>query len=111
MIICREDRGPLARDPSVRRLSDRERETALLVADGLTDGEIARAMGVRPSTVRIYVRRVQMRLHLSGRDDVIAWVTARHDPNRPEQGLVRATSERRHTPLDSDDEYGDVPVS
>lgn len=40
------------------RLSEREREVARLVAQGLTDKEIARALGVSPTTVRTYVERL-----------------------------------------------------
>jgi len=91
--------APLAGDPTVRRMSDRERETALLVADGLPDVAIARTLGVQPSTIRNYIRRVQMRLQLSGRDDIVAWVIARRNPDRPEHGLIRADAEhhREHT--------------
>ena len=85
-------------DPTVRRLSDRERDIALLVADGLKDVVIARRLGLSHATIKNYVRRVRIRLHLADRAGIIAWVTARRDPNQPEGGLVRADPTRRWEP-------------
>jgi DNA-binding CsgD family transcriptional regulator len=76
-------------DPSVRRLAPRELEVALLVADGLTNAEIADRLGLTLSTVGTYVRRVQRRLDLASRKDVVAWVTARRPPGDPEARLRR----------------------
>jgi len=39
-------------------LSAREREVAALVAEGCTDKEIARALGIGVSSVRTYLRRL-----------------------------------------------------
>jgi DNA-binding NarL/FixJ family response regulator len=76
-------------DPTVRRLTPREREIALLVADGVKDAAIGRRLGLTPSTVASYVQRVQRRLQLAGRKDVAAWVVARRTPADPEARLRR----------------------
>lgn len=38
------------------KLTTRQREVMALVADGMTDGEVAEAMGLTHSTVRTYVQ-------------------------------------------------------
>jgi DNA-binding CsgD family transcriptional regulator len=53
---------------------------ALLVGDGLKDAEIGQCLGLTPSTVANYVRRIQLRLGLAGRSEITAWVNARRDP-------------------------------
>jgi DNA-binding CsgD family transcriptional regulator len=76
-------------DPSVRRLTPREREVALLVADGLKDAAIARRLGLTPATVASYIGRIQRRLDLTGRNAIVAWVAARRTPGALEARLRR----------------------
>jgi DNA-binding CsgD family transcriptional regulator len=82
-------RAPLAPDPSVKRLSPREREIALLIAEDLKDILVARRLGLSLSAVRTYVVRVQRRLGLGNRGEIAAWVTIRRTPGHPEAGLRR----------------------
>jgi DNA-binding NarL/FixJ family response regulator len=77
-------------DPSVRRLTPREREVTLLVADGLKDAAISRRLGLTPSTVASYVQRVQHRLQLASRAEVATWVAARRTSDDPEARFRRA---------------------
>jgi len=79
----------LAPDPSVKRLTPREREIALLVAEGLKDILISRRLSLSLSTVRTYVLRVQRRLGLGSREEIVAWVTVRRSLAHPETGLQR----------------------
>jgi DNA-binding NarL/FixJ family response regulator len=65
-------RSPWTLDPTRRRLSAREVEIALLVAEGLKDFLIARRLGLSTSTVGTYVRRIQSRLGLDDRAAIIA---------------------------------------
>jgi non-specific serine/threonine protein kinase len=72
----------------VRPLTQRERQVALLVADGLKNASIARQLTLSPATVATYIRRIQSRLGLSTRRQIAAWVaerdTARHRDILPE---------------------------
>jgi len=83
-----------ASDPRVRRLSGRERQVALLVAQGLKDAAIARRLGLSPSTVGTYVRHIKQRLQLDSRAEIAMWVTARLDPDTPTGHLRRADPTR-----------------
>jgi DNA-binding NarL/FixJ family response regulator len=77
----------------VRRLTERERQVALLVAEGLKDALIARRLGLSASTVGTYVQHIQQRLQLDSRAEIAAWVTARRDPDDPTGRLRRAEAQ------------------
>jgi DNA-binding CsgD family transcriptional regulator len=82
-------------DPSRRRLTPREREVALLVAEGLKTFAIARRLGLAPATVVTYVKHVQWRLELSSRAEIVAWVQARTTLGDPDARLRRVPAERQ----------------
>ena len=56
-----QDREP---DP---RLSDRERQLLALVAEGLTDAQIARRLGISPATASRQLLRIYQRHDLTNR--------------------------------------------
>jgi DNA-binding NarL/FixJ family response regulator len=72
-------------DPSLRHLTRREREVALLVADGLKNAAIARQLGISPSTVATHVQHIQARLDLGSRVEIADWVIAHGESVRPER--------------------------
>ena len=84
-------RQPLQPDPTRQRLSEREREVALLIGAGLKDAVIGRRLGLSPPTVRNYVQHIRRRLNLGSRDEIVAWVTARRTPGHPEADLHRGS--------------------
>jgi DNA-binding CsgD family transcriptional regulator len=87
---------PFAPDPAVSRLTVREVAVARLIADGMKDDAIARQLGIAASTVGTYVGRVKLRLALSRRDEIAAWVQARRAADDPKAPLQRV--EDRHAP-------------
>jgi NarL family two-component system response regulator LiaR len=70
-LLC-ELRRPAER-PAAALLTDREREVACLVALGHSNKEIARALGLRESTVRSHVSHILRKLNLSNRTAVVRY--------------------------------------
>ena len=57
-------------------LTPRQREIAVLVADGLTNNQIAERMMLAPKTVRNYVGHILRRLSFASRTQVAVWAAA-----------------------------------
>jgi DNA-binding NarL/FixJ family response regulator len=75
----------IAGDPTVKRLTSRERTVALLIAQGLTDYAIAEQLELSLGTVKVCRQRIQRRLQLSSRAEIVAWVTARTTETEPDR--------------------------
>jgi DNA-binding NarL/FixJ family response regulator len=58
-----------AKDP----LTDREREVAALVAQALTNREVARTLVLSERTVESHVRRILAKTGLTSRTELIRW--------------------------------------
>ncbi|MFJ6694917.1 response regulator transcription factor [Streptomyces sp. NPDC091272] len=52
------------------QLSTREKETLLLVADGLTRNQVARRIGISPHTIDTYLKRIRAKLGLGNKAEL-----------------------------------------
>ena len=70
--------------PAMAVLTDREREVVALVAQGLTNDEIANELVVSPATARTHVSRAMVKLHARDRAQLVVFAY--------QSGLVRPTT-------------------
>ncbi|HEY3261146.1 MAG TPA: AAA family ATPase [Pseudonocardiaceae bacterium] len=68
--------GRGARGHGAHRLSDREEEVARLVAQGLTNAEVAERLFISPRTVTTHLQNIYRRLELPSRKALISYVHA-----------------------------------
>ena len=54
-------------------LTSREREVAALLAEGLSNAEVARRLYISPKTAAVHVSNILMKLGMSSRAEVAAW--------------------------------------
>lgn len=71
--------------PPLRRsvptgLTPRQTEIAALVADGLTNGQLAERLGISERSAESHLERIRLRLGFSSRAQVAAWYVARTPP-------------------------------
>jgi predicted ATPase/DNA-binding CsgD family transcriptional regulator len=78
--------SPRAARPGVSLLSHREQQVTALVAEGLTNGQIARRLGMAERTVVSHLEHVRAKLDLTSRAQVAVWA-AEHRPI-PRDGLT-----------------------
>ena len=62
-----------------RELSQREIRVVSLVADGMTNGEIARAMGTTDHVVKNYLRKIFDKTGMNSRLELSLWWTKQKD--------------------------------
>jgi DNA-binding CsgD family transcriptional regulator len=82
-------------NPTRQRLTHREHEIALLIADSQKGDMIARRLGLAPQTVSTYAERITTRLGLTSRGDISGWVAVRRAPGYPAGQLRRGDVDRR----------------
>ncbi len=79
------ERGRREVAEEIARISRREREVAVLLAEGLTNAEIARRLSIVEGTVANHVEHILRKLNLRGRTQVAIWAV--------EHGLYRLGQE------------------
>ncbi len=82
--------GRTPRGPA--KLTDRQREVARLVADGLTNPEIAERLGITLDGAKYHVSELLARLGLERREDIAAWHRERARARRRRALLVVAAT-------------------
>lgn len=70
--VARPER-PALTPPQLDVLTDREREVVALVAQGLTNDEIAAELVISPATARTHVGRAKMKLHARDRAQLVVF--------------------------------------
>ncbi|MFE1728998.1 response regulator [Streptomyces bacillaris] len=65
--------GTAAARPGATQLSPREREVVVLLAEGLTNAEIATALSITVGTVKTHLTNVQAKLGARNRVEIAAW--------------------------------------
>ncbi|MCU1398964.1 MAG: LuxR family transcriptional regulator [Acidimicrobiales bacterium] len=65
---------------SIGQLTTRENEVALLIADGLTNGQLAERLFISPKTAAVHVSNILAKLGLSSRTEIAAWAIRRELP-------------------------------
>jgi len=58
---------------AVGELTDRERETLVLLADGRSNKEIARLLGISDATVKVHIKHLLRKLGLKSRLEAAVW--------------------------------------
>jgi two-component system, NarL family, nitrate/nitrite response regulator NarL len=77
-VLCREHQSLLAREIQLRHrgerdlLNARQCEVLGLMAEGLTNGQMAPRLGIAPSTVKTYCRQIYQRLAVRDRTEAVA---------------------------------------
>lgn len=81
--VFRRIRGEIVDDPLVADLTDREHEVMALVAEGLSNREIADRMFLAEKTIKNYVSTLLTKLGMSRRTEVVAYVAKRQSQSLP----------------------------
>ena len=77
MNAAHDQSSPLRVDPDRLPLTPREREVAVLVAQGLTNEEIAECLVLVPGTVSNHVEHILRKLGVNRRVQIATWVVMR----------------------------------
>ena len=110
--LARAARSRGALDEPWRPLTGREFEVARLIADGLTNAEIAGELSISPKTASAHVEHILAKLAVARRAEIAAWVTTvSHEPDEPSSRLnpLPSTPDRR-TPYGPGAPSGEVPT-
>jgi len=93
--LTRIARGRGSVDEAWRPLTSREFEVARLIADGLTNAEIAGELGIAPKTASAHVEHILAKLGVARRAEIATWVAAVSRPaGDPSLGRQAALAHR-----------------
>jgi DNA-binding CsgD family transcriptional regulator len=95
--LARIGRGRGVEDEPWRPLTAREFEVARLIAEGLTNGEIAERLEIAPKTASSHVEHILAKLGVTRRAEIAAWTAtiARPDPSAAPTGGGTAVAARK----------------
>jgi DNA-binding CsgD family transcriptional regulator len=71
---------PVTAGAGDQALTPRAREVAVLLAEGLTNAELARRLYISPRTAAVHVSNILNKLNLESRTQIAAWVKSRPAP-------------------------------
>ena len=71
-------------DPQPDHLTTRDREILTLFAKGLSNAQIAEAVGKRPVTIRNTIYQIREKLECTSRQELVVWAV-RHGLLNPDQ--------------------------
>jgi non-specific serine/threonine protein kinase len=91
----RQPAGSPERDTSAR-LTRRERQVADLLAQGLSNREIAAALVVSPRTAESHVENILTKLGFANRTQIAAWAAARHRATADAERSANVPAEETH---------------
>ncbi len=89
---------PGGKSPEISALPERLRDVLSLVAQGLSDDEIAAKLGITRNTVRNHITAIFGRLGIRKRSAVIVWARERGLGATPKPRTTPAKSRQRRTP-------------
>ena len=87
--------------PRVRRLTPRECDIVLLIADGLDDRAIAARLGLVQQYVYNCIQRIKWRLKVTSRSEIAQWVAAQRAPEDPTCSLYGLETHQAMVPTRS----------
>ena len=89
--LAKASRGRGREQEPWRPLTVREFEVARLIAEGMTNAEIAAALSVAPKTVSAHVEHILAKLGVARRTEVAAWAAGIRPAEPPQPASIAAT--------------------
>jgi RNA polymerase sigma factor (sigma-70 family) len=94
--VARQPRPDLADQARLEELTPRERQVLELIARGLSNREIAAALGVEESTIRTHVKRILMKLDVRDRVQAVIFAYETRSAERFDRSLRAGSAARRN---------------
>ena len=89
--LAKASRGRGREQEPWRPLTVREFEVARLIAEGMTNAEIAAELSVAPKTVSAHVEHILAKLGVARRTEVAAWAAGIRAAEPPQPAAIAAT--------------------